>query len=360
MTLSRRLRRCFSAHKSPAAHSRRRATASWQTLLDRLESRLACAVGYATVSDWGSGLEGRLTLTNDTNAALPDWRLTFDYGREITSIWNARVVSRSGSRYVIEGLDWDRSLAVGGTQGVGFTAGGGSGVPSGFVLASAAGSTTPTTPVTPPAVTTDLWKEQFFAPYVDMGLYPVPDLDGLARKYGVGLFTLGFMQASPGGKLAWGGYDVLTVDGTNEQAVAIRGEIDALRAAGGDVMVSLGGAAGESLAQNYAKRGLDAQSLATAYGALVDTLALRKIDFDIEGAAVAEPATIRLQMDAIALVQKTRPNLGVWLTLPVLPQGLTADGVNVVKAALVAGVKVDGVNVMAMDYGRPAAGQVDG
>ncbi len=338
---------------------------------DRLEERLAFAVGYSTVNDWGSGLQGQLTIANDTSAALADWQVAFTYNRTITSIWNAQIVSRTGSQYVIKGLDWNRTLAVGAPQGVGFNAGAGTDAPTNFVLSGAAiaptpapgPSPTPTPNPTPtpapiaitPPVSADLWKEQFFAPYVDMGLYPVPDLDGLARKYGVGLFTLGFMQASPSGKLAWGGYDVLTLDSTNEQAVAIRGEINALRAAGGDVMVSLGGAAGESLAQNYAKRGLGIQALATAYGAMVDTLKLTKVDFDIEGAAVAEPATLKLQMDAIALVQKTRPNLGVWLTLPVLPQGLTADGVNVVKAALVAGVKVDGVNVMAMDYGDNAA-----
>ena len=336
---------------------------------DRLEQRHALAVGYATVNDWGSGLQGQLTVTNDTGATLTDWQVTFDYGRAINSIWNAQIVSRTGSQYVIKGLDWNRVLAAGAPQGVGFTAGAGADMPTNFVLSGAAAPPAPgpspapsPTPspspapvsITPP-VSADLWKEQFFAPYVDMGLYPVPDLDGLARKYGVGLLTLGFMQASPGGRLAWGGYDVLTLESTNEQAAAIRGEINALRAAGGDVMVSLGGAAGESLAQNYAKRGLGAQALATAYGEMVDALKLTKLDFDIEGAAVAEPLTIRLQMDAIALVQKTRPNLGVWLTLPVLPQGLTQDGVNVVKAALAAGVKVDGVNVMAMDYGDSAA-----
>ena len=202
---------------------------------------------------------------------------------------------------------------------------------------------------------TDRWQEQFFAPYVDMGLYPVPDLDGLAKKYGVGLFSLGFMQASPSGKLAWAGLDALSLDSSHEQAVAILGEISALRAAGGDVMVSLGGAAGQSLAQAYAQRGLGVQALATAYGEMVDTLKLSKLDFDIEGAALAETQTIKLQMEAIALVQQTHPGLGVWLTLPVLPQGLTQDGLNTVKAALLAGVQVDGVNVMAMDYGDSAA-----
>jgi chitinase len=209
------------------------------------------------------------------------------------------------------------------------------------------------TPITP--TNGDLWKEQFFAPYVDMGQYPVPDLDGLAKKYGVGLLTLGFMQASPSGKLAWAGYDVLTLDSSNEQAVAIRNEINALRLVGGDVMVSLGGAAGQSLAQSYAQRGLAAPALAMAYAEMVDTLKLNKVDFDIEGVAVAQPQILKLQMDAIAIVQMSRPSLGVWLTLPVLPQGLTQDGVNAVRIALTSGVKVDGVNVMAMDYGDSAA-----
>ena len=201
----------------------------------------------------------------------------------------------------------------------------------------------------------EIWKEQFFAPYVDMGLYPVPDLDGLAKKYGVGLFSLGFMQASPSGKLAWAGLDALSLDSNHEQLLAILGEITALRAAGGDVMVSLGGAAGLSLAQAYAQRGLGVQALATAYGEIVETLQLSKLDFDIEGAALAETQTIKLQMEAIGLLQQTHPALGVWLTLPVLPQGLTQDGLNTVTAALQAGVQVDGVNVMAMDYGDSAA-----
>ncbi|MFZ4732725.1 MAG: cellulose binding domain-containing protein, partial [Pirellulales bacterium] len=339
----------FSRLHKPSRRPRRGREAL--AAFDQLESRLAFAVGYATVNDWGSGLQGQFTLTNDTGATLTDWQLTFNYNRAITSIWDATIVSHTGSQYVIKGCDWDRTLAAGAVQGVGFTASAGTEAPSAFVLS---GATAPT-PTSIPATNGDLWKEQFFAPYVDMGQYPVPDLVGLARKYGVGLFTLGFMQASPSGNLAWGGYDVLTLDSGNEQAVAIRGAISALRTAGGDVMVSLGGAAGQTLAQSYAARGLGAAALATAYGSMVDTLKLTKVDFDIEGAAITEAATLKLQMDAIALVQKTRPGLGVWLTLPVLPQGLTQDGVNAVKIALVAGVKVDGVNVMAMDYGDSAA-----
>jgi hypothetical protein len=200
-----------------------------------------------------------------------------------------------------------------------------------------------------------LWGEKFFAPYVDMTLYPVPDLVGLARQHGVGLFTAAFLQATPTGEAAWAGLPALTLGGSHEQAVAISASISKLRAAGGDVMVSLGGAAGTSLAQFYASKGRSAADLAAAYSRVVDTLQLNRIDFDIEGAAVADPAANRLNSAALALLQQSQPGLEIWYTLPVLPQGLTSDGLNVVRLALDAGVKLDGVNVMAMDYGDSAA-----
>ncbi len=47
--------------------------------------------------------------------------------------------------------------------------------------------------------------------------------------------------------------------------------------------------------------------------------------------------------------------LDVWFTLPVLPTGLTADGLYVVTSALKYGVNIAGVNIMTMDYGDSAA-----
>jgi hypothetical protein len=54
-------------------------------------------------------------------------------------------------------------------------------------------------------------------------------------------------------------------------------------------------------------------------------------------------------------MQAARPDVSTWFTLPVLPQGLTQDGLNVVERALQAGVRLDGVNVMAMNYGDSVA-----
>jgi len=139
---------CFSRfhHAARGPRCRRPTLASF----DQLEPRLAFAVGYATVSDWGSGLQGQLTLTNDTGATLTDWQLAFNYNRTITSIWNATIVSHTGSQYVIKGCDWDRTLAAAAVQGVGFNAGAGTDAPSAFVLSGAATSPPRPAPHPPP------------------------------------------------------------------------------------------------------------------------------------------------------------------------------------------------------------------
>jgi hypothetical protein len=112
------------------------------------------------------------------------------------------------------------------------------------------------------------------------------------------------------------------------------------------VKISFGGASGIELAQ--ACSSVDA--LYNEYAAVVDAYNLTYADFDIEGSAVAEPASIALRSQALARLQQTHPNLRISLTLPVLPNGLTSDGLNVVTAAKNAGVNLDVVNLMAMDY----------
>jgi hypothetical protein len=223
-----------------------------------------------------------------------------------------------------------------------------------ITTASAIGSITNDDTATTPGGTAQ-WGKSFFAPYIDMGAYPVPNLLALSKTYGTSLVTLGFMQADENGNLAWAGLAALEPNSTNEQAIAINKSIATFKAAGGDVMISFGGAAGTSIAQYYAAKGRSAQELADAYAAVVDTYGVTHLDFDIEGAAVADPASVTLNAQALALLQKAKPEVQIWYTLPVLPTGLTADGVNVVDTALKAGVNLAGVNVMAMDYGESAA-----
>jgi chitinase len=151
-------------------------------------------------------------------------------------------------------------------------------------------------------------------------------------------FTLGFVT-SWGCKASWfGAYDPRTAWQSDE--------IGRIRAAGGDVKVSFGGASGIELAQACTT----VPTLAAEYDAVVKAYNLAYIDLDIEGAATADPVSVQRRSQALAIVQRNNPGLRISLTLPVLPTGLTADGVNVVTAARTAGVTVDMVNVMAMDY----------
>ena len=211
-------------------------------------------------------------------------------------------------------------------------------------------------PTNPPPTTAGRWGTSFYAPYVDMGGWPVPDLTAISQTNGGGsLFTAAFMQSTPDGKLAWAGLNALEPGATNDQAQAINRSIKALQNAGGDVMISLGGQAGTSLAQWGSTHGMTAAQLANGYAGVIDTYGITHLDFDIEGAAVADPASIALHSQALKLLQQSKPTVQIWYTLPVLPTGLTADGLDVVDSALKAGVKLAGVNVMAMDYGESAA-----
>ena len=199
------------------------------------------------------------------------------------------------------------------------------------------------------------WGEAFYAPYVDMAAWPPPNLANIAQQQGVSLLTLAFIQSNASGQAAWGGYANLTPGSSDDQAKAIDASIAAFKAAGGDVMISFGGENGTSLAQYYAQHGKSAQELANAYGAVVDAYGLHRIDFDIEGAATEDPASIALNAQALKILQTARPDLEIWYTLPVLPTGLVNSGINVVEQALKAGVKLDGINVMAMNFGASVA-----
>ncbi|MFD8075596.1 cellulose binding domain-containing protein [Streptomyces sp. NPDC059718] len=180
------------------------------------------------------------------------------------------------------------------------------------------------------------------APYVDMGAWPTPSLTTLSSASGLKSFTMAFITASSCKAMWFNAYDPR--DAWNKD------QIDAIRAAGGDVKISFGGASGIELAQ--ACGSVDA--LYAEYNAVVSAYGLTYADFDIEGAATADPASVARRSQALARLQQAHPGLRISLTLPVLPEGLTADGLGVVRSARDAGVNLDVVNIMAMDYYRSA------
>jgi hypothetical protein len=125
-------------------------------------------------------------------------------------------------------------------------------------------------------------------------------------------------------------------------------DVKAFVTAGGHVKASFGGADGAYLENACA----DAASLAAALSGFVDATGITDLDFDIEEGATSSNATVNARRaTALAMVQAQK-HVRVAFTLPVNPDGLDSLGLDIVKSALAAGVKISLVNVMTMDYGN--------
>jgi hypothetical protein len=187
-----------------------------------------------------------------------------------------------------------------------------------------------------------------------MAGYPPPSLAKWGKAAGVKRITLGFVTARDGSACepTWGGYKEYPADGSKPYRLA---DVNKFRSQGGDVVVSFGGQAGEELAAVCS-----AGELESAYASVIDAYDAKRVDFDIEGAAIQDGAANARRNKAIAQLQSDRPGLRVVLTLPVLPTGLTPDGLALVKKAKAAGVSLSLVNIMAMDYGEDAAPKPEG
>ncbi|UXY36005.1 glycoside hydrolase family 18 protein [Streptomyces albidocamelliae] len=340
---------------------------------------------FTRTSDWSTGYTGQYVVTNNSGATEKTWTLEFDLpaGARLSSLWNGES-SVSGRHVTVKPAKWDTDgLAVGKSVTVGFVVDG-SGDPTGCRIDDAqcsadgsatpepsgrptrsqsptatpapTGSATPTATATPTRTATPTptgstgsgtTASAGFAPYVDTSLYPAFDLVAAADATGVKNYNLAFVTDGGGCTPKWGGVTDLTGDG-------VAAQIGALRAKGGDVRVSFGGASGSELATTCSS----ADALAAAYGKAVDAFELTKVDFDVEGGALPNTAANTRRAQAIAKLQKQHPGLDVSFTLPVMPEGLTQDGVNLLADAKANGVRTGTVNIMAMDYGPAYSGDM--
>ncbi|MGW5656619.1 glycoside hydrolase family 18 protein [Streptomyces humi] len=345
----------------------------------------AAGVGaaYTKTSDWSTGYTAQYVVTNNSGATEKNWTLEFDLpaGAKLSSLWNAES-SVSGQHVTVKPAKWDTDgLAAGKSVTVGFVVNG-SGDPTGCRIDDASCSTggtatpepsgrptqspTPTPTPTPSATRTPTATQTptaspsqstgtgsgtttsaGFAPYVDTSLYPAFDLLAAVDATGVKNYNLAFITDGGGCTPKWGGVSDLSSD-------AVAAQIGALRAKGGDVRVSFGGASGSELATTCSS----ADALAAAYGKAVDAYKLTKVDFDVEGGALPNTTANTNRAKAIAKLQASHPGLDVSFTLPVMPEGLTQDGVNLLSNAKANGVRINTVNIMAMDYGASYNGDM--
>jgi Bacterial Ig domain/Cellulose binding domain/Calx-beta domain len=398
-------------------------------------------IQFQVTNDWGTGFNGQVTVRNTGTTPLTGWTLSFIFPVQISSIWNATIVSHVGNQYVLKSAGWNDIIVPGASASFGFSASpggatlgptnyvlqgnttGGGGLnhnptaandtawtyvgqpvtisvlandsdPDGDSLAVVSftqgksgavslkgdgtltytpsagfsgpdsftyvvsdgqgGTATGTVAVTVANTPAQVWPDRVFAPYVDMTLYPVYDLAAASTAAELRYFTLAFIVADASKQPSWGGYTEYAVNG-GAYDLQMRSQIAAVRSQGGDVMVSFGGAANRELAEVITS----VSALEAAYQAVVNAYNLTHIDFDIEGAAVADHASIDRRSQALAALQRDGAAAGkpiqIWFTLPVLPTGLTNDGLYVLQSAIQYGVQIGGVNIMTMDYGDSAA-----
>jgi chitodextrinase len=180
-----------------------------------------------------------------------------------------------------------------------------------------------------------------FAPYVDISLATGSQVATNAAAAGLPGVTLAFL-VDGGCTAVWGGGLGSVSNATFPNGTTVKSAIDSLTAAGRQVIISWGGANGSVLSSCGSATQAQAmyQSVFNAYPNISGQ------DFDIEGGVnTAVLAT------ALRGLKTANPGKSISLTLPVLPIGLVAAGLDIVNACHAAGLRPDTINIMAMDYG---------
>jgi chitinase len=178
------------------------------------------------------------------------------------------------------------------------------------------------------------------APYVDLSANSADMLDTAIAQGGVNSYTAAFIIGS-GCTPIWG--DTLGIDNSTANA-----RISRAQAAGAKTIISFGGAGGAELGVSCTNQ----SSLQAAYQSVINKYRVDHLDFDIEGAAIADTGSVDRRFKAIKGLQNANPGLNVSLTIPVLESGPDGNGSNFLRSAATNGVKVDIVNAMVMDYGH--------
>ncbi|MEU5961682.1 cellulose binding domain-containing protein [Micromonospora parva] len=248
------------------------------------------SASFVKTADWGSGWEGKYTITNGGSSTINGWSLAFDLpsGTTLGSYWDA-LLSSAGQRHTFTNRSWNGTIAPGASVSFGFLASG-SGSPSGCQLngASCGGGTPPTTPppTTPPPTTppptdpptgglpkhllTGYWHN-FDNPAVELRLRDVPaEYDLVAVAFAEATSTPGALTfgIDPGLAASLGGYT--DADFTND--------VRTLHSRGKRVILSVGGETGRVTVNNAAS----ATAFADTAAALIARYGFDGIDIDLE------------------------------------------------------------------------------
>jgi hypothetical protein len=188
-----------------------------------------------------------------------------------------------------------------------------------------------------------------YAPYFET--WTTDSLTTVSQQSGVKHFTLAFLETTSKSSctLAWDGDKAQPVSGGRYLS-----EIAALRAAGGDVIPSLGGWSADQGGTEIGDSCKDVNAIFVAYRDLVLKYEVGRIDMDIEGRSLTKADGIDRRNKAIKLAQDWATSQGrpltISYTLPTSASGLEASGLAVLQNAKANGVRIDFVEPMVFDY----------
>jgi predicted secreted protein len=197
-----------------------------------------------------------------------------------------------------------------------------------------------TSPSAPPSSPPPGGPSMAVAPYEYFGWGSPQSPTSVMSATGIKFFTLAFMLSDGGCNPAWDGSRPLT--GGDDQS-----KINAIRGAGGDVVVSFGGFSGNKLGEHCSS----ASALAGAYQKVINAYNLKAIDIDIEASEAGTASVRQRVIDALKIIKNNNPGIKEYVTFGTTPTGPDSDGNDLVSKGAAAGLAVDGWTIMPFDFG---------
>lgn len=186
------------------------------------------------------------------------------------------------------------------------------------------------------------------APYVMPLANNPPNLSTVMSASGAKAFTLAFVVADGGCTPAWETDTALDDVSSDTQIAPI---INAVRAAGGDVVVSFGGFGGTKLGQTCGTP----QATAAAEQAVISKYSLKALDFDLEEPEYENATAINNELGAAQILQANNPGLYESITTAGTASGTGFFGQQLLNNAKTLGYTPNNYSIMPFDGGFSGA-----
>lgn len=180
--------------------------------------------------------------------------------------------------------------------------------------------------------------------------YKAPSLCDARKKFALGSATLAFVIGGASG-----------VNGGSGKVCAELGQsmadIHEFVKTGGTLIISFGGASGPYLEDGIS----DPAALFAVWDSIIQATGVTSFDFDVEGAYIENQQHNKTRIAALVLLQKRYPSMYLSYTLAVMPpdaygnESLGAPQLTLIKNTIAAGVRINVINMMTMDYGQTSS-----